>query len=154
MCIEVLEHVDNPDRMISEIARCLKPGATLLLTVPWSARRHHLPYDFHRFTRERLLALLSEHGFEHIEIAERGTDISAIASKLVVLTARLLPRNIQTLWKVILLALLIPITLGFLIAAHVAEAIGGGAKEDPLGYFVQAIREQSRVTPQGVILGK
>jgi len=141
LCIEVLEHVDDPDRVISEISRCLRPGATLLLTVPWSARRHHLPYDFHRFTRERLLVLLSAHGFEQIEITERGTDISAIASKLVVLTARLLPRNIQTLWKVVPLIVLAPITVGFLIAAHMAEAIGGGAKEDPLGYFVQAIRE-------------
>jgi SAM-dependent methyltransferase len=141
LCIEVLEHADDPDKVISEIARCLKHGATLLLTVPWSARRHHLPYDFHRFTRERLLVLLSAHGFGQIEISERGTDISAIASKMVVLVARLLPKNIPGLWKIIPLALLAPIAIGFLIAAHVTEAIGGGAKEDPLGYFVQAVRK-------------
>lgn len=58
ICIEVLEHVEEPASLIAEIARCLKKDAPLLMTVPWSARRHHVPRDYHRFTRERLELLL------------------------------------------------------------------------------------------------
>jgi 2-polyprenyl-3-methyl-5-hydroxy-6-metoxy-1,4-benzoquinol methylase len=143
ICIEVLEHVEDPDSLVAEIARCLRSDAALLLTVPWSARRHHVPHDYHRFTRERLLRLLEANSFTKIEIVERGSDISAIASKLVVLSLRLTPRRnhlLQQLWMLPLFLLLIPVTAAFLVSAHLAELLGTGAKEDPLGYFVRAVR--------------
>ncbi len=34
-CNDVLEHVDQPDRAIGELARVMRPGGTLLLTVPF-----------------------------------------------------------------------------------------------------------------------
>lgn len=40
ICVEVLEHVAQPELFLTEIARVLKDKAPLLLTVPWSARRH------------------------------------------------------------------------------------------------------------------
>src|ERR1043165_71159 len=64
ICIEVLEHVQEPEPSLADIARGLKPRATLLLTMPWSARRHHVPYDFQRYTREKLLLALQAAGFE------------------------------------------------------------------------------------------
>ena len=142
ICIEVLEHVEDPDVVVREVARCLRHDATLLVTVPWSARRHHVPYDFHRFTRERLIRLFEANGFHAVEIAERGTDITAIASKLVVLSLRLAPtRSIaKSLWSLPLFIVTLPLTAGFVVAAHVAELFGLGAKEDPLGYFVKATR--------------
>jgi len=143
ICIEVLEHVEDPDSLVAEIARCLKSDAALLLTVPWSARRHHIPHDYHRFTRERLLRLLEANGFTKIEVVERGSDISTIASKLVVLSLRLAPRwnhLLQRLWMLPLFLLMIPVTAAFLVSAHLAELLGAGAKEDPLGYFVRAVR--------------
>jgi SAM-dependent methyltransferase len=142
LCIEVLEHVEKPEELIKEVARCLVSGATLLLSVPWSARRHHIPHDYHRFTRERLKLLLETNGFTQIEIKERGTDISVIANKLVVLSTRLAPAHgfWRALWTLPLLIVVAPITIGFLISAHVTEWLGFGAKEDPLGYFVQATR--------------
>ena len=142
LCIEVLEHAADPRLLLAEIARVLKPGATLLLTVPWSARRHHVPHDYHRFTRERLAQLFAEAGFVDVRIDERGSDIGAIANKLVVLTLRLLrPARLRELpWSLPLgLASSLP-AAAFVLAAHCAEALGRGAKEDPLGYFVQARR--------------
>ncbi|WP_109126278.1 class I SAM-dependent methyltransferase [Dyella sp. C11] len=142
ICIEVLEHVEQPDALITEIARCMKPGATLLLTVPWSARRHHIPHDYHRFTRERLLDLFRAGGFSQVDVRERGTDILVIANKLIVLNARLMPsRNLlRSLWTLPLFIGLVPVTLSFLCVAHIADAVGAGAKEDPLGYFVRATK--------------
>jgi SAM-dependent methyltransferase len=142
LCIEVLEHVEQPEPFLSEIARVLKKGAPLLLTVPWSARRHHIPHDYHRFTKEKLAALLNQQSFTNIEIRERGNDISAIANKLIVLSIRLAKPNhlLSALWTLPLAFFLAPFTLAMLLAAHISDAIGKGAKEDPLGYFLRAVR--------------
>jgi len=34
ICIEVLEHLQNPEHVVSEIHRILKPGGTVIVTVP------------------------------------------------------------------------------------------------------------------------
>jgi SAM-dependent methyltransferase len=142
ICIEVLEHVEDPEQFMTELARVLKPESRLLLTVPWSARRHHIPHDYHRFTRERLQILLERAGFEQLDIRERGNDVAAIASKLVVLTIRLLrPGRIAAMaWSLPLAVVVAPLTIAMVAASHVSTALGLGAREDPLGYFVNAVR--------------
>lgn len=143
ICIEVLEHVESPDEMIAEIARCLKPGAILLLSTPWSARRHHIPYDFHRFSCEQLEKLLSTHGFSKIFIRERGSDISAIANKLLILNLRQKPNRhfFLSLLRLPFFLILLPLTSAFILTSHIAEWFHLGGKEDPLGYFIRAIRK-------------
>lgn len=142
ICIEVLEHVERPDEFVAEIARVLKGNAILLLTVPWSARRHHIPHDYHRFTRERIGALLTGHGFSDVKIQERGNDIGSIASKLMVLEIRLLKpgRIADGLWSLPLAVIMAPVVAAMILAAHISDALGRGSKEDPLGYFVRATR--------------
>ena len=142
LCIEVLEHAQDPGRLLDEIARVLKPGAPLLLTVPWSARRHHIPHDYHRFTRERLATLLPEHGFADVAIAERGNDIAVISNKLLVATIRLAKST--TLLNAIVqvpLAIVFAALSAFMLAmAHLSMRLGRGSAEDPLGYFCRAVR--------------
>ncbi len=147
ICIEVLEHVEEPEPFLAEIARVLKPRSALLLTMPWSARRHHLPHDFQRFTREKLLLVLQRAGFEQVDIRERGNDVSAIANKLIVLAIRLLKpqRPIAMVWCLPLGVVVAPMAVAMLAASHVSVALGLGAKEDPLGYFVQARRSGSDI---------
>lgn len=142
ICIEVLEHTHDPQGLLAEIARVLKDGAPLLLSVPWSARRHHIPYDFHRFTRERLQQLLQTQGFVNINIRERGNDVGAIASKLVVLTLRLLKpaKFVEILWSLPLSLFVVPMAVTMTVAAHLSIFLGRGSMEDPLGYFVSARR--------------
>jgi len=142
LCIEVLEHSEDPKLLITKIARVLMPQGTLLLTVPWSARRHHLPHDYHRFTRERLQALLTQAGFSNVEIRERGNDIGAIANKLTILTIRLLrsTRASHIVWALPLGFLCGLLAVVFIAAAHFSDALGMGSREDPLGYFVRATR--------------
>ena len=142
LCIEVMEHAESPEALLAEIARVLRPQGRLLLTVPWSARRHHVPHDYHRFTSERLHQLLATAGFLDIDIRERGNDIGAIANKLVVLALRLArPRQLlQAVWTWPLLALVGPVTVLFVIGFHCSAALGLGSREDPLGYFASARR--------------
>lgn len=140
LCIEVLEHAEEPKFLLAEISRVMKPGAVLALSVPWSARRHHIPHDYYRFTPETLLRLLSDAGFANIDIRVRGNDVGAIANKLTLLTLRLIrckPSLFALLnWPIGLLCGMLAIS--FLVAAHLSSAWGLGSKEDPLGYFVCA----------------
>jgi SAM-dependent methyltransferase len=144
LCIEVLEHSEDPQLLISEIARVIRPEGIVLLTVPWSARLHHLPHDYHRFTRAGLKNLFTQNGFGDLDIHERGNDIGAIANKLTVLTIRLLrlpPRMVMhILWRYPLGLLSGGLAVCFIVAAHISFALGMGSHEDPLGYFVRAKR--------------
>jgi len=147
ICIEVLEHAQDPRQLLNEISRVMKSGGTLLLTIPWSARRHHIPHDYQRFTREGLLLLLSENGFSDVTIVERGNDIGAIANKLTILTIRLIrpEASIHAFWTIPLGLLCAPVAAIFIFMAHCSDAFGMGSKEDPLGYFVRA---QRKATPE------
>jgi SAM-dependent methyltransferase len=142
LCIEVLEHARDPDFLLTETFRILKPGALLLLTVPWSARRHHIPYDFHRFTRERLQDLLTDAGFTDCRVAERGNDYCVIANKLVVVlirnATRLRLRN--ALYRLPLMAITSVFAATMLLIAHLSLRFATPGNEDPLGYACRAVK--------------
>lgn len=142
LCSEVLEHVPDPRAFAVELARVLRVGGSLILTVPWSARLHHLPNDHHRFTRFALLELLASAGFGDVRIDERGNDVAVIANKLIVMMIRLLrPRRwFEAVWCWPLALVLAPVAAAFLLAAHVSIAWRLGSPDDPLGYGVVATR--------------
>lgn len=48
--LEVLEHLRRPDEALSEIARVLRPGGILLLTLPFLYPVHDAPHDYQRYT--------------------------------------------------------------------------------------------------------
>jgi ubiquinone/menaquinone biosynthesis C-methylase UbiE len=50
ICTEVLEHVQDFQYLVDEIYRTAKKGAEIIVTVPWSARYHYIPYDYFRYT--------------------------------------------------------------------------------------------------------
>ena len=151
LCIEVLEHSVEPERLLHEMARVLRPSGQLVLTVPWSARRHHIPHDYHRFSKDALARMLNKTGFATFVIRERGTDIGVIANKLTVLAIRLVrPPKLRDLWFTLPLALFVaPSAAGFILAAHCADALHFGSKLDPLGYFVKATKEKISDSQQG-----
>lgn len=78
VCNQVLEHVFNPERFLSEIARVLKPGGRLLLTIPFVWDEHEQPHDFARYSSFGLAHLLRERGFEIEQHEKINDDISVI----------------------------------------------------------------------------
>jgi SAM-dependent methyltransferase len=56
-CDAVLEHVCNPERVMSEIHRVLAPGGYVHLVTPFCHPFHEYPKDFRRFTIDGLKQL-------------------------------------------------------------------------------------------------
>jgi len=79
--IELLEHVPRPEALLTEFRRVLRPGGKLLLTVPFAAPLHQLPYDYRRFTPGGLRELLARHDFE-IEALEPRGNFAAVSGSL------------------------------------------------------------------------
>jgi SAM-dependent methyltransferase len=63
LCIAVLEHVENPEEVVPELYRVLKPGGHLILEVPFLQPEHKVPTDFQRYTKDGLVRLVTRHGF-------------------------------------------------------------------------------------------
>ena len=72
LATELMEHLPSADRFLEEAARVLRPGGTLLLTVPFLEPLHEEPRDFFRFTPHGLRALLERHGFACDLVRGRG----------------------------------------------------------------------------------
>lgn len=67
LCIAVLEHVANPEEVMREMFRVLKPGGHLILEVPFLQPEHKVPTDFQRYTRDGLELLVKKHGFRLVQ---------------------------------------------------------------------------------------
>ncbi|NTV51742.1 MAG: methyltransferase domain-containing protein [Candidatus Firestonebacteria bacterium] len=74
LCTEVLEHIPYPNETLIEFGRLLKPGGTLLLTVPYAALPHMQPqFFFSGFSQEYFRYFLTQAGFAVEEISSNGT---------------------------------------------------------------------------------
>jgi SAM-dependent methyltransferase len=85
LCTETLEHVIEPAVFLAEAHRCLKHGGRLVLTVPFAARWHFIPYDYWRFTPSGMQHLLSRAGFDDIVILGRGNSLTVACYKVMTL---------------------------------------------------------------------
>lgn len=72
MATEVLEHTHNPDDLLKEINRVLKPGGLFFCTVPFIWHLHEVPFDEYRYTPFSLEKKLQAADFTKIEIKALG----------------------------------------------------------------------------------
>jgi SAM-dependent methyltransferase len=140
LCTETMEHVFDVRRFLREVVRCLKGGGTLLLTVPFAARWHFIPYDYWRFTPSCLDAILREVGFSKIQVCARGNAGTVACYKIMALVLSLLSRNDRVLIMTYIMRaigiLLLPCLLGLAFVANLTLLGNGG--DDCLGYTIIA----------------
>ncbi|MGB7209479.1 MAG: class I SAM-dependent methyltransferase [Pyrinomonadaceae bacterium] len=72
MATEFLEHYSEPETILIEIGRVLKPGGKFFGTVPFIWNLHEIPSDEYRYTPYSLERHLRNAGFCEIEIKALG----------------------------------------------------------------------------------
>ncbi len=81
--IQVLEHVMEPNRMVSEIARVLKPSGHAVFLIPQTAVLHELPAHYYNFTRFWIERAMTANGLRIVDLQPIGGVWSSMASHLV-----------------------------------------------------------------------
>jgi SAM-dependent methyltransferase len=82
MATEVLEHCAEPEKLLSEISRVLKPGGFFFCTVPFLWPLHEVPNDHYRYTPCALRRLLLEAKFSGVQLKAHGGWDASLAQML------------------------------------------------------------------------
>ncbi|OYW07504.1 MAG: hypothetical protein B7X34_10845 [Acidobacteriia bacterium 12-62-4] len=136
--VVTLEHVTDPQAVVSELARVLAPAGRLLLIVPHEWEVHQHPHDYFRYTRFGCRLLLERAGLTIDSIVPVGGYFRLLSRRLLS-GYKFFPAPLSWLWLVVVAgpALLLPLldgldrqadyTLGYICHAH---------KESKSGYAV------------------
>ncbi len=75
---EVLEHLENPTKVLKECHRVLKVGGTIFVATPFLFPVHGDPNDFRRWTRDGLILELVLVGFKTLKVQAMGGIIAVM----------------------------------------------------------------------------
>lgn len=134
--ISVLEHLSNPQLMLNESFRILKPGGFAFFQVPFQWMVHEAPYDYFRYTPYGLGLLLSNAGYEGITIEPMGGYFTAHALKANYFLSRLIRG--PYIMRAAFYTLLLPIWYLHQIAAPLLDRLDKNHSLETIGYFVTA----------------
>ncbi len=134
---EVLEHVKDPNKVVSEINRVLKDSGTCAISVPMTWGLHYEPHDYRRFTIHGLKKLLNENGFE-IQLTRKigGLYSFFFARNLDIFYTfiRKLPVINKVPYRGHFLAIIFsPLSLFLSLSCYLLDRL---AKDDAIGWFV------------------
>ncbi len=77
---EVLEHVSDTYGAFRELARVLRPGGSIIITVPFAYPLHEEPWDFVRLTPYQIRECAKLNGLEVTELFTSGNELEVIAT--------------------------------------------------------------------------
>lgn len=79
VCFEVLQVINNPDMVLKETYRVLRPGGKAIFTVPFIWDEHEQPYDYARYTSFGLRFLFEKAGFIILDSRKLIKDLRLLA---------------------------------------------------------------------------
>ncbi len=109
-CGEVIEHLMNPEEILPEIYRVMKPGGRMLLTVPFCWNEHEIPFDYARYTSVGIQHLLQKHGFT-IRSNEKSGTFARVCVQLIALYCFELFKKWGKMGFVISMLFIVPINI-------------------------------------------
>lgn len=134
--LSVMEHLYEPQTMLNEAYRILKPGGYLILQVPWQWRIHEAPHDYFRYTPYGLEHMLKKAGFQDIIIEAQSGVFTTLFMKFNYFTRKLItgPKPIRA----ILFTVFVPLWwLGQVLAPYF-DKLDKNWSLEASGYFVTA----------------
>ncbi|MFN3840666.1 MAG: class I SAM-dependent methyltransferase [Cyclobacteriaceae bacterium] len=69
---EVLEHIAEPDVLWAEMARMLKSGGKIIVSVPFLYKIHEAPHDYFRYTEFALKNFATKNNLKIVELESFG----------------------------------------------------------------------------------
>lgn len=99
--LSVMEHLCEPQVMLDEAYRILRPGGMIVLQVPWQWWIHEAPHDFFRYTPFGLQYMFHKAGFVDIVVEPQAGFFTTSALKWNYFTNRFLrgPRPLRWIIK-------------------------------------------------------
>tara|TARA_B100002019_G_C21269097_1_gene601101 strand:+ start:1327 stop:2073 length:747 start_codon:yes stop_codon:yes gene_type:complete len=83
LCVEVIEHVENPLLVFKEFSRLLKKNGKLILTAPFNSLTHYAPYHYSTgFSKYYYEKHLPVYGFQIIELESNGNYFEYFAQEM------------------------------------------------------------------------
>jgi SAM-dependent methyltransferase len=119
VCLEVLEHVREPDQALRELARVLRPGGRAFVSMPFLYPVHDAPHDYQRWTESGWRRSANAVGLEVEALRRRGSALRTAG--LLACLAIAGPLGEGPRWRA--LALLPPALLAVLACNLVAVAL-------------------------------
>lgn len=93
---EVLEHCPEPEKVLQDINRVLKPGGHVIFSVPFIWYLHESPWDFYRYTPYAIRRLFGENHFSLERLETYGNkDLAFLHTYLIWLKKGGLPKFIR-----------------------------------------------------------
>lgn len=80
--IELFEHINYPEKGISECHRILKKDGAFIISAPFLRSIHADPFDFQRWTEEKWKLVLTDSGFKIIKIYTMGLFFAVLSDML------------------------------------------------------------------------
>lgn len=134
--LSVMEHLCEPQMMLNEAFRILKPEGCIVLQVPWQWWIHEAPYDFFRYTPYGLKYLFEKAGFVDVVVEPQSGFFTMWILKMNYFSLRFVrgPKLLRAMIK----GCLIPFWFGGQLLAPVLDKLDRNWAAETTGYFVTA----------------
>ncbi len=137
LLLDVLEHLEQPERCLGEIYRVLKPGGLLIVQVPFLYPVHDKPQDYRRWTVFGLSRLLREHDFEIAEQETTGNPLETAALLLNIAMSKTVLQSMERKHPMAILAVILPILVALMNgAAWFTSLVGPRDDMMPFSYLM------------------